>query len=110
MLRVIEDLAGDWRRLDERIESLSARSRFLRAGMPAASGDERAGDRADHLYPLRALERDCDLSDRWPGWSLRPGREDSNSEWRNQNPANFLYFSTPVLKIRQDSTDCQSIS
>src|SRR5437764_9303197 len=24
MLRVIEDLAGDWRRLDERIESLSA--------------------------------------------------------------------------------------
>ena len=31
MLRVIEDLAGDWRRLDERIESLSARSKRLPA-------------------------------------------------------------------------------
>ena len=36
MVRVIEDLAGDWRRLDERIEGLSARSRPLRPGMSGA--------------------------------------------------------------------------
>ena len=37
MLRVIENLAGDWRRLDERIESFRARSRFLRGGMRHAA-------------------------------------------------------------------------
>jgi hypothetical protein len=32
MVRIIEDLAGDWRRLDERIEALyQVRSRRLRA-------------------------------------------------------------------------------
>ena len=35
MLRVIEDLAGDWRRLDERIESLSAEITRLVGGDPA---------------------------------------------------------------------------
>src|SRR5215813_13989394 len=35
MLRVIEDLAGDWRRLDERIESLSAEITRLVEGDPA---------------------------------------------------------------------------
>src|SRR3954453_23207149 len=35
MLRVIEDLAGDWRRLDERIESLSAEITQLVEGDPA---------------------------------------------------------------------------
>ena len=29
MLRVIEDLAGDWRRLDERIEGLSSEIEVL---------------------------------------------------------------------------------
>ena len=38
MVRVIEDLAGDWRRLDERIESYRMRSRLLRTRMPVASG------------------------------------------------------------------------
>jgi transposase len=37
-LRLIEDLAGDWRRLDERIEVYRARSKPLRARMPIASG------------------------------------------------------------------------
>jgi transposase len=37
MLRVIEDLAGDWRRLDERIESLSNEIEVL-ARRDAASG------------------------------------------------------------------------
>jgi hypothetical protein len=34
---MLEDLAGDWRRLDERIEVYRVRSRFLRAGMSAVS-------------------------------------------------------------------------
>ena len=38
MVRIIEDLAGDWRRLDERIEALSGEIETLDAGMPAASG------------------------------------------------------------------------
>ena len=33
----VEDLAGDWRRLDERIETLWTRSKLLRARMPIAS-------------------------------------------------------------------------
>jgi transposase len=37
MVRVLEDLAGDWRRLDERIEVCRARSKFLHARMPAVS-------------------------------------------------------------------------
>jgi transposase len=32
MLHVIEDLAGDWRRLDERIEALSSETQGLRSG------------------------------------------------------------------------------
>jgi transposase len=43
MLRVIEDLAGDWRRLDERIEGLSSEIEGLRAA------DDRARHWADHL-------------------------------------------------------------
>ena len=35
---MIEDLAGDWRRLDERIEGLSGEIEALAAKMPAASG------------------------------------------------------------------------
>jgi transposase len=38
MVWMIEDLAGDWRRLDERIETRLARSRLLRATTPVASG------------------------------------------------------------------------
>jgi hypothetical protein len=38
MVRVIEDLAGDWRQLDERIEALSAEIGPSPAGMPVASG------------------------------------------------------------------------
>ena len=38
MLRVIEDLAGDWRRLDERIEGYPARSRRWPSKMRHASG------------------------------------------------------------------------
>jgi hypothetical protein len=35
MLRVIADLAGDWRQLDERIEGFPSRTIFLHAGIPA---------------------------------------------------------------------------
>ena len=50
MARVIEDLAGDWRRLDERIEGLSAEIEALaRAGLRLRAADERARHRADHL-------------------------------------------------------------
>jgi transposase len=38
MVRVIEDLAGDWRRLDERIEGLSSEIETSRARMLGASG------------------------------------------------------------------------
>src|SRR5262249_15314700 len=38
MLRVIEDLAGDWRRLDERIESLSSEIEALARNTPPSSG------------------------------------------------------------------------
>ena len=50
MVRVIEDLAGDWRRLDERIEGLSGEIRSDRASGPRLrAADERARHRADHL-------------------------------------------------------------
>jgi transposase len=38
MVRVLEDLAGDWRRLDERVEVCRTRSRPSRAGTRVASG------------------------------------------------------------------------
>src|SRR6266850_2622092 len=39
MVRIIEDLAGDWRRLDERVESLSNEIEAIARGrMPVASG------------------------------------------------------------------------
>jgi len=38
LVRLIEDLAGDWRRLDERIEGYRTSSRLLRARMPVANG------------------------------------------------------------------------
>ena len=38
MARVIEDLAGDWRRLDERIEGLSGEIEAVARRTPAASG------------------------------------------------------------------------
>ena len=38
MVRTIEDLASDWRRLDERVEGVSVRSRLLHARMPVVSG------------------------------------------------------------------------
>jgi hypothetical protein len=37
MVRVIEELAGDWRRLDERIRAYRVRSRLLRDGMLAVT-------------------------------------------------------------------------
>jgi transposase len=37
MVRVLEDLAGDWRRLDERIEGLSSDIEVLRAEIWAAN-------------------------------------------------------------------------
>src|SRR5262245_58745427 len=37
MVHVIEDLAGDWRRLDERIEGLSSEIEAIACQMPAAS-------------------------------------------------------------------------
>jgi hypothetical protein len=38
MVRVIEDLAGDWSRLDERIEGLSCEIETLARRAPVASG------------------------------------------------------------------------
>ena len=50
MLRVIEDLAGDWRRLDERIEKPLERDRSdCPTGCWLRAPDERAGHRPDHL-------------------------------------------------------------
>ena len=60
MVQVIEGLAGDWRRLDERIESLSVEIETSGApGWRLRAADERAGDRADHL------ERDGGRDRRW---------------------------------------------
>ena len=50
MVRVIEDLAGDWRRLDERVESSIGRDRGCCApGCRLRAADERAWRRPDHL-------------------------------------------------------------
>ena len=50
MVRMIEDLTGDWRRLDERIEGLSNEIVSDRAaGCRLRAADERAGYWADHL-------------------------------------------------------------
>ena len=50
ILRIIEDLAGDWRRLDERVEGLSERDRSHCApGYWMRTSDERARRWADHL-------------------------------------------------------------
>ena len=60
MARLIEDLAGDWRRLDERIEGLSAQIDVLaRAGLRLRAADERTRHRADHL------QRDGGRDRRW---------------------------------------------
>jgi transposase len=53
MLRIIEDLSGDWRRLDERIEGLSSEIEALaRQDQCLRATDERARHRPAHL--------DCD--------------------------------------------------
>ena len=46
---VIEDLAGDWRRLDERIDGLSAEIEALARRMWLRAADDGARHRADHL-------------------------------------------------------------
>jgi hypothetical protein len=44
MVRIVEDLAGDWRRLDERVERLSDEIEAIRApGCQLRAADERAG-------------------------------------------------------------------
>jgi transposase len=53
MLRVIEGLAGDWRRLDERIENLARDRNDCRTGCGLRPPHERAGNRPHHL------ERGC---------------------------------------------------
>ena len=50
MVRVIEGLAGDWRRLDERVESSIERDRgCCTPGCRLRAADERARHRPDHL-------------------------------------------------------------
>ena len=49
MVRLIEDLAGDWRRLDERVESLSGEIEAVACQDALRTADERPGDRPDHL-------------------------------------------------------------
>jgi hypothetical protein len=60
MVRVLEDLASDWRRLDERIEGLSSEIEVL---AQRDVGCERLmsvpGDRANHL------QRDGSCDRRW---------------------------------------------
>ena len=80
MVRVIEDLASDWRRLDERVESLSGEIEACCApGCRLRATDERARHRPDHLqrdggrdWPrrgvlegagLRRLARPCSQAD-----------------------------------------------
>jgi hypothetical protein len=51
MLRIIEDLTGDWRRLDERIEGLSRRDREAGpSGQRLRATDD--GPRRRRMYPL----------------------------------------------------------
>src|SRR5712692_3084644 len=66
MVRVIEDLAGDWRRLDERIEGLSGAIEAIARRCRLRATDERAGDRADHL------QRDGGRDWRWGCVRQRP--------------------------------------
>ena len=59
MARMIENLAGDWRRLDERIEGLSAEIGVLaHAGLWLRAADERARHWADHLQRDGGRDRD----------------------------------------------------
>src|SRR5262245_42739168 len=69
ILRLLEDLAVDWRRLDERIEAVSAEIEALaeqdERKLPTA--DDRAGHRADHLQRRGRCNR------QWGG--LQQGRD-----------------------------------
>ena len=66
MVRLIEDLASDWRRLDERVESSIGRDRSCCApGCRLRAADERAWHRPDHLQ--------CDGGRDWPRRSVREG-------------------------------------
>src|SRR5262245_33631932 len=50
MVRIVEGLAGDWRRLDERIEAVSAEiAQLAHADDGRRAADERARHRPDHL-------------------------------------------------------------
>ena len=67
MVRLIEDLAGDWRRLDERIEMSIQRDRSRRVpGCRLRAADERAWHRADHL------QRDGGRDRHWRSVLQRP--------------------------------------
>ena len=60
MLRVIEDLAGDWRRLDERIEGLSSEIEARARQDKLRAADDRARHWADHLECYGGRDRHGD--------------------------------------------------
>ena len=68
MVRIVADLASDWRQLDERIEPVTDEIETLaKSDRQLSKGHDRAGHRPDHL--------ECDgCSDRqWRGIRKRPG-------------------------------------
>ena len=62
MVRIIEDLAGDWRRLDERVEKFIGRDRGCCApGCRLRAADERAWHWPDHLQRDGGRDRHWDV-------------------------------------------------
>jgi transposase len=64
MLRIIEDLAGDWRRLDERIEGLSSEIETL-------ARQDKACERLMTVEAVANLAVAYGEAHHWPSWHLR---------------------------------------
>ena len=99
MVGVIEGLAEDWRRLDERIEHLSgalAAGVLVRKGCDLAAG-ERSRHRTDHLerYGGRDRHRRCVLQRPRLRRLARP-RAQADLDWRPHHPRQDIEAGQPL--------------
>src|SRR5262249_13014358 len=110
MLRVIEDLAGDWRRLDERIEGLSSEIEVLARHDP---GCERLMSVPG--IPANYLQRDGSCDRRWRRVLERPrlrrlagSSPQANLDRRPHHPGQDIEArqSLPVGSVRSGRMGC----